>query len=71
MLTNTTISPKFRLFSQASERWLKEKPFLLDYTPEPPAVKTNAIVEPNEISIEDIGGKEDEFSFEKNGFSIL
>jgi hypothetical protein len=50
---------------------LKEKPFLLDYTPEPPAVKTNAIVEPNEISIEDIGGKEDEFSFEKNGFSIL
>lgn len=58
-------------FLERSERWLKEKPFLLDYTPEPPAIKSNVTVQRQDIMIEDIRGREHEFSYAKNGFCIL
>ncbi len=58
-------------FLERSELWSKEKPFLLDYTPAPPAIKSNALVERKEIAIEDIRGQEHDFTFTKNGFCIL
>jgi hypothetical protein len=58
-------------FLERSERWSKEKPFLLDYTPAPPAVKSNAIVERKGIAIEDIRGREHLFTFAENGFCVL
>lgn len=57
-------------FLERNERWLKEKPYLLDYVPEPPATKSNAITESCNVSIEDIRGREQEFDFKKNGFCI-
>ena len=58
-------------FLERSDRWLKEKPFLLDYTPAPPATKSNATVEREAITIEDIRGREHEFTYARNGFCIL
>lgn len=58
-------------FLERSERWKDEKPYLLDYLPAPPAVKTNAAIEQQNIDIEDIRGRENEFSFQKNGFCIV
>jgi hypothetical protein len=58
-------------FLDRSERWLSEKPFHLDYAPEAPAVKSNVSVGRQDIIITDIRGQEEDYTFVKNGFSIL
>lgn len=58
-------------FLERSNLWDKEKPFQLDYVPEPPALKSNSLVVPQSIQIEDIRGREDEFTYQKHGFCVL
>jgi len=58
-------------FLQRLERWALEKPYLLDYVPQPPAKKSNALVEEQGVVVEDVRGREDQFSFAENGFCIV
>lgn len=58
-------------FLERSELWESEKPFLFDYAPEPPALKSNATVEREDITVEDTRGRESDFTYEKNGFFLL
>jgi hypothetical protein len=58
-------------FLERSELWKTEKPFVLDYVPEPPAVKSNASVADKPVVIEDIRGRESQFTYAENGFCLL
>lgn len=68
--SNSTVETSID-FLERNEIWGREKPFLLDYVPEPPAIKSNAVIENRPVSIDDIRGHEKDFSFAKNGFSIF
>ena len=58
-------------FLERSELWKTEKPFALDYAPEPPAIRTNATVKDREIVVEDIRDRESQFTYAGNGFCLL
>ncbi|KAJ4307475.1 hypothetical protein N0V84_012708 [Fusarium piperis] len=58
-------------FLERSERWKTEKPYVLNYVPELPAVRSNSSLESKNIDVEDIRGRETEFTYSKNGFFVL
>ncbi len=47
------------------------KPYLIDYEVEDNFPRTNIIPEPHNVFIQNLRGKEGEFSFDENGFAIL
>jgi hypothetical protein len=58
-------------FLVPTDLYKSEKPYMLDYTPEATAKKENTTVEKHDIEINDIRGRENEFTFAKNGFCIV
>ena len=71
VLTSKRAVPTSVYHLERNDLWEKEKPFFLDYTPAPPAIKSNAVIKAEDVVIEDIRGHEDDFTYDQNGFFIL
>ncbi|CAN9210814.1 unnamed protein product [Alternaria alternata] len=71
VLTSQHAVPASVYHLERNDLWKKEKPFFLDYTPVPPAIKSNAVIKPQDVVIEDIRGNENNFTYDRNGFCML
>lgn len=59
-------------FLQQDPLYAIEKPYALDYNPPPGFKRSNVSLEKCEkLKVEDIRGREDEFSFTDNGFMLM
>ena len=61
-------------FLERSSLYEKEKPYTIDYripTWEADIERTNFRADPHEVVITDIRGKEDQFTFDANGFAVI
>ena len=58
-------------FIQQDELYLEEKPYLLTYEAPQDFPRTNIKLDERVVAVEDVRGRENEFTINKNGFTIM